>query len=1153
MKKSAVTFLLTLMLLSHLLVVPRCEAACAKVSMVILQPLTVERTAFDAKMGISNGIPDQALQDIRVEVIIKDSEGNVKTNLFFIQPPIMTSINGTLDGGASIPAATSGEAHWLIIPSAGAGGQSPTGSDYWVGATLSYTIGNTSESIPINPAKITVKPMPQLVLDYFMPYQVIGDNPFTLLVEPPVPYPLAVRVMNDGFGPAANLRIDSAQPKITANTQGLLIDFKILGAKVNDSPVSPSLTLNFGELANKKAATASWQMISTLSGKFKEFKTSFTHASELGGDLTSLIKATTPHYLTHIVKVNLPGRDSRLDFLAYDTNLTDNVDQLPQYILESEIPDGSTDLAKSQSPVTVVFPLDVPNRPTPQTPDVPLTLASGATGWVYSKMDDPSQGLLKLLDVVRSDGVHLDPNNFWIDQGLDADYKKTWTLQFIDYRADASAPGNYTLKYVTPDLDATPPTTTLIFDGPASGTNPAFITPLTRLVLTAADNAGGSGVAGMFRKLLGTDTDFVPAYPLNLTTPGTYTMQYYSVDLAGNRETAKSASFVVVGAAPVVSSFTATPNSFSPQAPRGIAAARALHFNLNAASGVANLPVEIAISSGATFQATQVVRNLKGVATAGTPYAIAWDGKDGSGKFLPVGNYTAQLKVTDGLDNPADPTAPVHSSIAVTTLTIDDWFKATPVDPNPAADQLHPRISGTKAVWQDQRNGRWDIYLKDLVAGTSRLIPGAGADREHPAIDGNVIVWQDNRSGNWDIYGYDLSTSTELSIATAPGDQIQPVIAGDWIAWQDNRGGNWDIYAYKISTQETVRITNHERDQVHPSISGTTVAWEDYRHGLGEIYRYDLVTRAETQASFGSVDETVPAVSGSNLVWSDRRNGQSDISKSDPARGALRLTYGAGDHTQPALLDDLLVFTDFEAGTDDPNLSFRILSGGTGERLVSDPARQEESAIGASQGQSLVIWQDTRDGKYQIYSASLTTETYPIEALIKPGFNLVAVGDALATQYASASALLGSTTLGFGIERLLLHDPLHNTFTEASASGGDFILTKGAALVVYGRNSGTLKLAGSGETASYTLLPGVNQIGILTVPTGYGAYDLMNSLGLDNIQSVRRFDTITGAWQTVTVRRAAGAANSLAGANFAIQPGDGVVLTMKNRVDGWQP
>lgn len=1136
------------MLIIHPAAALRSHAACAKVSIEILQELTVERTAFDAKMVITNGIPDQTLQDVRVDVVIRDFNGNVKNDIFFVRPPSLSGISGALDGSGSVAPSARGEAHWLIIPSPGAGFIEENGTlkqvgvEYWVGATLSYTVNGQPETVPINPARITVKPMPQLVLDYFMPFSVLGDNPFTPQVEPPIPYPLAVRVLNDGYGVANKLKIDSAQPRIVDNKQGLLVDFRILGASINDSSVTPSLTVNFGDLLNKKVGTAAWKMISTLSGRFIEFKTTFSHSSELGGELTSLIRETNPHYLTHMVKVNLPGRDSRLDFLA-DLNETSGS------IYESEIPNGSSLMADARTPVTVVLPSSAPARPTTDNPNVALVLPTGsANGWIYTKLADPSQGMQKLLSITRSDGVRLDPNNYWIDEGLDNDYKKTWTLQFLDYRAAANTTGSYTLSFAQPDVDTTPPQTTLIFDGPAVGTSPAFITPQTRLVLTADDNTGGSGVDAMFRKVTGVDSDFIPALPFNLAAAGDYSVRFYSTDRAGNVEIDRSAEIKVVASAPTVGSFGAIPATFAPQAPKGVAAVRSLDFTLTAASAVSSLPVEIAVSQGDTFRPESVIRTLKATAEPGKELRVAWDGKDSTGKVVVIGKYTARIKVSDGLDNTLDPAAPSHTTTADSTVTATEWFAAAPLDPNPTADQQYPRVSGTKAVWQDQRNGVWDIYLKDTTGGASVKIPGSSAGRERPAIDGNVVVWQDQRNGGWEIYGYNLSTNTESAVAIGSGDKQRPAISGDWVAWQDKQNGNWDIFVKNITTNETIQVTSHERDQLHPALYGSTLVWEDYRHGPGEVYAYDLDTRAERQVAASSADLFAPAISGTLTAWADRRNGQADIYITTPLRSATRMTYGTGDHSQPAMNNDLLVYTDFESSPDDPNLSFRVLSSGVGGRLISDPARQEEPAAGTG----VVVWQDNRDGKYQIYTAPLQTESLPVEAALKPGYNLIAVGSRMATATGTAATFLAANKDSLGIERILAYDPLHNTYTEANAVSGDFALTKGMGLTVYAGKSATLTVADPGETSTYTLLAGSNQIGLLAVPYGFNAFDLMKSLGLDNVQSVRRFDTATGLWQSVAVRPGQNG-NELVGSNFALNPGDGMIITMKNRVDGWAP
>ena len=1123
-------------------------AACAKVSIEILQELTVERTAFDAKMVITNGIPDQTLQDIRVDVVIRDFNGNVKNDIFFVRPPTLSGVRGALDGSGSVAPSGRGEAHWLIIPSVGAGfieengALKQAGVEYWVGATLSYTINGQPETVPINPAKITVKPMPQLVLDYFTPFQVLGDNPFTTSTEPPIPYPLAVRVLNDGYGVANNLKIDSAQPKILDNKQGLPVDFRILGASANDKAVAPSLAVNFGDLGSKKAGTAYWRMISTISGRFVEFKTSFSHASELGGELTSLIRETNPHYLTHMVRVNLPGRDNRLDFLA-DLNETSGA------IYESEIPNGSTRMADARAPVTVALPVFSPAHPTPDKPDVALTLPAGsAGGWLYTKLDDPSLGMLKLLNVTRADGVKLDPNNYWIDEGLDKDYKKIWTLQFVDYRADANTTGAYTLSFAKPDVDTTPPLTTLIFNGPSVGSSPVCITPQTRLVLTSEDNSGGSGVAAMYSKVTGVDQDFIPALPFNLATAGDYTMQFYSADRAGNIETVKSVAVKVVASAPTISSFVAMPATFAPLAPRGIAAVRSVDFTLAAAGSATLLQVEIAIASGDIFKPENVVRTLRASTEPGKTLRVTWDGKDSAGKIVGTGKYTARLKVSDGLDNTLDPTAPSHTATADCMVTAAEWFAAAPLDPNPSADQQYPRISGTKVVWQDQRNGVWDIYLKDTAGGAATMIPGAGAEREHPVIDGNMVVWQDRRGGGWEIYGYNLNTNQEFAVATGSGDKERPVISGDWVAWQDRRNNNWDIFAKNITTSETIQVTSHERDQLHPALYGTTLVWEDYRHGPAEVYAYDLNNRVERQMATSSVDLLAPVIFDTLTAWADRRNGQSDIYITTPLRSAIRMTYGAGDHSQPALNNDLLVYTDYESSADDPNLSFRIISSGAGGRLISDPARQEEPAA----GDGVVVWQDNRDGKYQIYSAPLKAESLPVEVTLKPGYNLIAVGSRLASAYDTASKFLAAYKDSLNVERILAFDPLHNSYIEATPASGDFPLVKGMALTVYATKEGTLTVADPGEYATYTLLPGSNQIGLPAVPYGFSAYDLIKSLGLDNVQSVRRFDTDSGLWRSVAIR-AGKNSNEIVGGNFTLNPGDGLMITMKNRVDGWTP
>jgi len=1115
------------------------DSACAKVVIEIAQELTTERQAFDAKLVLTNNLPDKDLTDVRVDVYLKDIEGNLKTDMFFMKLSSKNNITA-VDGTGMVKAGTAAEVHWLIIPSPGAGGETSAGVAYFAGATLTYSIDGNQEIVPINPDKITVKPTAQLVLDYFVPYAVLGDNPFTPDVEAPVPYELAVRVTNDGYGPAWKLKIDSAQPKIVENKQGLLIDFQLLGSSVNDAAVNPTLMVDMGDVASKDISTAYWSMISTLSGRFEDFKVTFTHSDDLGGKLTSLIRETNAYYLTHRVRVNLAGRDKFLDFLA-DTDK--DAEHLPDTIFESEYPAGMPYIESTVAPVTVVYPTAPPQRPTAANQDVEVTLDMSAhpTGWIYTKMDDPAQGMQKLLGVVRADGVRLDPNNYWIDKGLDKDYKTIYKLQFVDYRDEAS-PASYTLYYSVPEVDVTPPLSALVLDGPdLTADGRYFITPQTRIIVIAGDNDGGSGIREMYYKVIGRDADFKPAFPFTLQA-GTYSIEYYSVDNSGNAEAPKSANITVDNSAPDIAAFTATPNEFTPYVPDGMAADRTVDFIVNATDTVGNLKVKIEIVDADGV----VVRTLVGTAASGVDTVIIWDGKNSNGVYVSTGTYTAKLSVSDGLDNVQDENAPTHTAVADITVTAVEWFSEKPVAPNVSAEQINPAASGNRIVWQDMRNGNWDIYLKEKGQETLNRITSNAANQENPAIDGNIVVWQDKRNANVDIYGFDLAANHEFEIYGGTGEQIKPSVAGVWVVWQDNRNGNWDIYAKNIQTGETIQITNHERDQIRPAISGNTIVWEDYRNGLGEIYRYNIVSRQETRITVNFENQTMPAISGDMLVWVDQRDGKKAIYRYNSLVGDVRITYGNGDNSDPDVLGTTVVYTDYESGSDDPNLSFVELVNGRGGRLTSNIARQEKPVLGSD----FAVWQDDRDGIYQIYTSALKIEPLPITVDIMPGYNLIAVGQTLVDTHASAGNMLTALSGKAGLVNIGGYINVNNLYVEAPSS--DFGLTAGMGVVVYSESAGAIEVAAAGESAEYVLVAGTNYIGMLAVPYGYSAYDIMNSVGLENVQSIRRFDNKVGAWQTVATRTGPGGFEII-GMNYVIRPGDGLIVTMKKRVDNWKP
>ncbi|HMK46037.1 MAG TPA: hypothetical protein VK436_05380 [Methanocella sp.] len=107
----------------------------------------------------------------------------------------------------------------------------------------------------------------------------------------------------------------------------------------------------------------------------------------------------------------------------------------------------------------------------------------------------------------------------------------------------------------------------------------------------------------------------------------------------------------------------------------------------------------------------------------------------------------------------------------------------------------HPRISGNLVVYHNGADNH--IYLYNIGDSTTRKIINVG--RQYSAdISGSKIVYDDNRDGNWNIYMYDDATGKERQLTNEPHDQMSPQICGDQVIYMDNRNGDWNIYTMKI-------------------------------------------------------------------------------------------------------------------------------------------------------------------------------------------------------------------------------------------------------------------------------------------------------------------------------------------------------------------
>ncbi|HAF96622.1 MAG TPA: hypothetical protein DCG50_11345, partial [Elusimicrobia bacterium] len=431
------------------------ETLCAEVRLEIKQEATLEREAFDAALEVTNQYPAYGLESFRVNVIIKDPAGHSADGMFFVKISSKENINA-VDGTGIIQPTSTATIHWLIIPSTGTGSINPLGMKYSVKADISYKLNGVYYSISTFEDFITVKPQPVLKLEYVLPFEVFADEPLTDTIEPIEPFPLGVRITNVGYGPAKNFQINSGQPEIIENKQGLAIDFKLLGTYVGDKKIPDTLLIPFGDVFAGGVKQAAWIMSTTLSGRFTQFTATFTHSAELGGALTSLIQNVTTYTLIKDVLVDLPGHDSQFDFLVNTTMPRGSIEELlkggghvePDVILESDQP---TPIQVAHLESELIGDISGANT----SAKLRFTEPYGSNLWVFTSVAAPQDGKAKLVSAVRNDGKTISTNNIWISKHFDKDTKVySYRLNLVDYNPPSMA--EYTLNFSRESLDAAP-------------------------------------------------------------------------------------------------------------------------------------------------------------------------------------------------------------------------------------------------------------------------------------------------------------------------------------------------------------------------------------------------------------------------------------------------------------------------------------------------------------------------------------------------------------------------------------------------------------------------------------------------------------------------------------------------------------------------
>ncbi|MBR3640884.1 MAG: cellulose 1,4-beta-cellobiosidase, partial [Oscillibacter sp.] len=270
------------------------------VKLSLNQTATLERQAFDATLKVTNGYPEYALSNLRVDVLVKDENGTDVSGRNFIIATGVTGISD-VDGNGSLPSGGGLTATWQIIPGADLGGTEPEGKVYYASALVSYYVNGQLVQTETEGVPITILPQPKLQLHYFVPHNVLSNTPFRL----------GVTVENYGYGEAMNLNINSGQLKIESNQSGLITDFEIVGSSFGSSSGS-EFKLSFGNVPaatrEMNEETGEWELVpgkvsgywlvrwnmpltegDPYEGEFRDFKATLTHKDYKGVQLNPLI------------------------------------------------------------------------------------------------------------------------------------------------------------------------------------------------------------------------------------------------------------------------------------------------------------------------------------------------------------------------------------------------------------------------------------------------------------------------------------------------------------------------------------------------------------------------------------------------------------------------------------------------------------------------------------------------------------------------------------------------------------------------------------------------------------------------------------------------------------------------------------------------
>ncbi len=988
---------------------------CAPVKILLSQQLTLERIGFQATMQITDNDPNNPITGFAASLTFQNpllsTNGTVNdsSSLFFVQPPTLQNISDISGAGVIAPGVTA-TITWFLIPTVNAGGTSPNGILYDVGANVGGQINGTpipATSLLVIPAPITVQPDAQLQITYFQPRDVTGMDPYTGLGAP-IPFTFGVLVQNVGYGPANNVFITSQQPKIISNVQNLPLVAQLLGSRVNDSPLSnANLTVNLGNLQPNQATKGAWDMIVTISGTFLSVSATYSHSTALGGAETSLIQSVNAYLFLHEVLDDQPGRDGVRDFLADTAGTLDAIDNL--------IPDS---LYESQGGV---YPVNMQSNASVSGTGLSCQINLNATiaGWSFMRLNDPNQAKLPIASVVRSDGKVLNTNNFWTSLHYEpvTNFKDTYLNIFDLVNLGAYT---YAITYTNPPAGTNAPVTTLQFAGASTYTNGVYyVTPQTQMYFLSQDALP----VEILDSLNG--APFEVALPFSLPSPGSYQLSYYATNTAGVQEAAHTVTLDLPGPGSLGFANALVPSQPVVN-PGGALSIRPgnVPITFQAAANPNAVNAQIDIFEGVTGWAT--ISNTPSSPTAGTTAAlnIAGQNVDFYIYQLNGGAWSAEAPVSaplalSGLGAGTNTVGLLGRSryggyLAASNAVTASWVVSAAAPPatitgapaTPAAGVAAQMAIGGAGVtdyqwtidsgyYRPSTNVSAALVLSNLSVGPHVIevlgeVGGVSQSTNTPT----EVGWTINP-----LYGYDQSALADVLTVgytnigagavtfnwngLGSGGVVEPP---GWytvrITLTDALGDtNFMVGLAQVGTMSGSNnvVANSTRGPINPRARGRWAVWQDQSDGNWEIYALNVASGngAIAQLTHTSLSQENPRTDGRYVVWQGQEaNGNWDVFMYDmeTTNSLVQLTSTAAvDEINPALDWPWVVCQTRATGNTNAPWLLLATNLASGRNFVVSPSTQYELNPDVQAGR--VVWQDFRDqGPGEIYYCDLQTQ-----------------------------------------------------------------------------------------------------------------------------------------------------------------------------------